>query len=274
MVLYLDVIIFKEFIMDFILIIVTKTVLKKSTKNTNIIIACALGVIETIIDILMNINVVVRLILKLITSILIIKVVFNSKNIKEILKELATFYIVSFIFAGIATSIMFSQSLNKVLQNGVIFGKYSNFLIIVSVIIGTILIVITFKLISKNIRKDNMVCDVEIGILNNIIKVKVLIDTGNLLKEPITGKPVVIIEKRKLNYILEDLKDSIKIYVIPYKTLGNEEKVLFGIKPEYIRLREENNYYSDDVIIGLYDGKISQNDSYFGLIGIDLFEKE
>ena len=73
MVLYLDVIIFKEFIMDFILIIVTKTVLKKSTKNTNIIIACALGVIETIIDILMNINVVVRLILKLITSILILK---------------------------------------------------------------------------------------------------------------------------------------------------------------------------------------------------------
>jgi len=67
---------------------------------------------------------------------------------------------------------------------------------------------------------------------------------------------------------------NIKIYVIPYKTLGNEEKVLFGIKPEYIRLREENNYYSDDVIIGLYDGKISQNDSYFGLIGIDLFEKE
>lgn len=274
MVLYLDVIIFKEFIMDFILIIVTKTVLKKSTKNTNIIIACELGVIETIIDILMNINVVVRLILKLITSILIIKVAFNSKKIKEILKELATFYIVSFIFAGIATSIMFSQSLNKILKHGIILGKYSNFLIILSVIIGTILIIITFKLVSKNIRKDNMVCDVEIGILDNIIKIKVLIDTGNLLKEPITGKPVVIIEKRKLNYILENLKDNIKIYVIPYKTLGNEEKVLFGIKPEYIRLREENNYYSDDVIIGLYDGKISQNDSYFGLIGIDLFEKE
>ena len=33
-------------------------------------------------------------------------------------------------------------------------------------------------------------------------------------------------KKRKLNYILENLKDNIKIYVIPYKTLGNEEKVL------------------------------------------------
>lgn len=274
MVLYLDLIIFKEFIMDFILIIVTKTVLKKSTKNTNIIIACIIGVIETITDILMNINVVIRLALKLITSILIIKVAFKSKTLKEMLKELACFYIVSFIFAGIATSIMFSESLNNILKQGIIFGKYSDFLIIVSIIVGTILITVTFKLITKNIRKDNMICNVEIGILKNIIKLKVLLDTGNLLKEPITGKPVVIIEKRKLNHILEDLKDSIKIYVIPYKTLGNEEKVLFGIKPEFIRLEEKNNYYSDDVIIGLYDGKISQNDSYFGLIGIDLFEKE
>lgn len=274
MVLYLDLIIFKEFIMDFILIIVTKTVLKKSTKNTNIIIACIIGVIETIIDILMNINVVIRLVLKLITSILIVKFAFKSKTLKEILKELACFYIVSFIFAGIATSIMFSESLNNILKQGIIFGKYSDFLIIVSIIVGTILITITFKLITKNIRKDNMICNVEIGILKSIIKLKVLLDTGNLLKEPITGKPVVIIEKRKLNHILEDLKDSIKIYVIPYKTLGNEEKVLFGIKPEFIRLEEKNNYYSDDVIIGLYDGKISQNDSYFGLIGIDLFEKE
>ena len=81
-------------------------------------------------------------------------------------------------------------------------------------------------------------------------------------------------QNKEHTFLLENLKDNIKIYVIPYKTLGNEEKVLFGIKPEYIRLREENNYYSDDVIIGLYDGKISQNDSYFGLIGIDLFEKE
>lgn len=33
---------------------------------------------------------------------------------------------------------------------------------------------------------------------------KVLLDTGNLLKEPYTGKPVIIVEKDALKMVLEE----------------------------------------------------------------------
>lgn len=266
MVLYLDLIIFKEFIMDSILLIITKTVLKKNTNRKRIVISSLIGVIETIIDLFFYMNSFIRLVSKIITSILMIKIMFKTKDIKEFAKEIFVFYIVSFIFVGLTISIMFSKPLNQLLNNGLILGKYSNYAIITAVILGSILIILTFKLVSNNIRKDNIICDIEICIENILIKTKVLLDTGNLLCEPVTGYPVVIIEKDIILSKLSKTENERKIYLIPYKTLGSENKVLFGIKPEYIKLSRESCYTFNEVIIGLYDGNISNNNSYSGLV--------
>ena len=265
MVLYLDLIILKEFIMDSILIITTMAVLKKKTSSIRIIIASIIGVCDTLLDIFISFNFPIRLILKIIVSILMMKIIYKTKDVKEFAKEIFVFYIVSFIYAGITITIMFSRSINSFLNKGILIGKYSNTITIISILIGIVLITYTFKLISRNIRKDNMICELEVCIDGEKIKLKVLLDTGNLLKEPITNMPVIIIEKKKIEHILQNTKNERKIFLIPYKTLGTENKVLFGIKPEYIRLSRDNNYTINEVIIGLYDGNISENNSYNGL---------
>lgn len=266
MVLYLDLIIIKEFIMDFILIITTVSVLKKKTSSYLIIISSLIGVLETILDILINFSIPIRWIIKIIVSILMIKIIYKTKDLKEFAKEIFVFYIVSFIYAGITISLMFSRSLNEFLNTGSMIGKYSSWIIILSILLSIILIKITFKLISKNIRKDNIICDLEICIDKKILNLKVLLDTGNLLKDPILRFPVVIVEKSILRDILESTNIKRKIYLIPYETLGSKNKVLFGIKPEYIRLSTNNNYVIKDVILGLYDGKLSKCNSYKGLV--------
>ena len=77
---------------------------------------------------------------------------------------------------------------------------------------------------------------------------------------------MVIIEKNILKDVITDTKTKRKIYLIPYETLGSKNKVLFGIRPEYIRLSINNNYVIYDAILGLYDGKLSKTDSYKGLV--------
>lgn len=275
MVLYLDLVIFKEFIMDIILILTTVTVLKKKTNSIRILFASLVGIIDTLIDIFFHICFPIRLLLKILVSVLMIKIVYKTKDFKEFAKELFVFYIVSFVYGGILISLMFSKSLNSFLNSGKMVGKYSDIELIFAVILGLFLIAKTFKMISKNIRKDTLICKAEICIRNETIKLKLLLDTGNLLKEPITKMPVVIVEKDKLKKALYNIEKDKKIYLIPYKTLGNKTKVLFGIKPEYIKLETNNDYvFKKDVVIGLYDEKISQNDTYFGLAGIDIIEKE
>ena len=266
MVLYLDLIIIKEFIMDFILLVTTVSVLKKKTSSHLIIISSIIGVLETLLDIFISFNTYIRWIIKIAVSILMIKIIYKTKDFKEFAKEIFVFYIVSFIYAGIAISLMFSKPINTFFNSGFIKGNYSSVLIILSIIIGIILIKLTFKLISQNIRKDNMICNLEICIDKKIFNIKVLLDTGNLLKDPICGYPVIIIEKSILKEIIYNTKIKRKIYLIPYETLGSKNKVLFGIKPEYIRLSTNNNYVIKDAILGLYDGNLSKNNSYKGLV--------
>ena len=61
-----------------------------------------------------------------------------------------------------------------------------------------------------------MFCEIEILINQKKIKTKAMIDTGNMLKEPISGKPVIVVEHTLLYDIL------------PKEILNNLEKILGG----------------------------------------------
>ena len=56
-----------------------------------------------------------------------------------------------------------------------------------------------------------MFCEIEVEFSGKIIKAKAMIDTGNLLKEPITNTPVVIFEHILLyDYIPKEILDNLE----------------------------------------------------------------
>ncbi len=116
---------------------------------------------------------------------------------------------------------------------------------------------------------------------------------GNLLKEPISGKDVIIVEKNSLTGILDDFIlnniDNIltgkwlevedeKIYdyhfkLIPFSSLGNDNGLLIGFEPDYIKLFWEKEYYKEDIVIAIYNGKLSKTRLYTSLIGLSILEE-
>jgi len=115
-----------------------------------------------------------------------------------------------------------------------------------------------------------------------------MIDTGNLLKEPISKTDVIIVERESLEgivskNILENIKyilkgkwieesnvHSYKFKLIPFSSLGNDNGLLIGFKPDYVKIYSEEECTRDDVLIGIYDGKLSKNNLYTSLIGLDI----
>ncbi len=86
---------------------------------------------------------------------------------------------------------------------------------------------------------------------------KALVDTGNSLREPVSGAPVVIVYYRELLSLLEGLSPLTEdtpggrlaqltqglsacldtgIYIIPYKSLGKEGSYLPGFRPEEVEV--------------------------------------
>ena len=118
-------------------------------------------------------------------------------------------------------------------------------------------------------------------------KLKALLDTGNMLKDPLSNKPVMIATKRSLKSIIpEEILDNInlilggdkigklitkRIKLIPFNSLGNEHGILIGIKSDKIII---NNNEIKDVIIGIYEKEFSKTRRYDALIGIDLLYEE
>lgn len=89
------------------------------------------------------------------------------------------------------------------------------------------------------------------------IEADALIDTGNSLKEPITGCPVSIIEKEAVSDILAEKIGKTEMCIIPYHSIGRRG-ILYGIKiPKMEIVKEENIEIHENVIVAIYKGKLN-----------------
>jgi stage II sporulation protein GA (sporulation sigma-E factor processing peptidase) len=105
---------------------------------------------------------------------------------------------------------------------------------------------------------------------------------------------VIVVEKSNLkeiidNNILENLNNILQgrwlsdnyehIYnynfrVIPFNSLGNENGMLLGFKPDYVKIYDEELYIKKNVIVGIYDGKLSKVNLYTSLVGLNILKED
>ena len=195
MTIYIDVILIENLLMNYIILFATAVVLKLKVKHVRLILASLVGAIYTIISYVSGLRIYSNFLLKLILSIIIIYIAFNPQNLKKTLKFTLIFYLTSFVFGGAAFALIYVVKPQELLKNnGLVLSSNSLKIIFISAIIAFIVIIIGFKVVKNKISAKDMYCDIEIKLNNKKIETKAMIDTGNLLKEPITNTPVVVVE--------------------------------------------------------------------------------
>ena len=293
MTIYLDIVFFENFILNYIIILSTAIISKSKIKLTSIMLSSTIGGIFSILNYLMNMNSLENMVLKIIISILMMLIAFNEYKIKKLIKQLLFFYLVSFTFGGIAFMLLFFiKPQNIIMKSNHLVGTYPIKITILARILRFLIIFLIEKIIKDRLNKKSMICDLEIFYDGKIRKIKTMIDTGNLLKEPISKNDVIIVEKESLEGIvskdiLENIKYilkgkwiqekniySYKIKLIPFSSLGNDNGLLLGFKPDYVKIYSDDEITRNDVLIGIYDGKLSKANQYNSLIGLDILNKE
>ncbi len=294
MTIYIDIIIVENLIMNFIILYATGIISKNKISYTRIFIASLIGAIYAITEYTSKLNIYSNIIIKIILSIIIIYVAFYPQNIKKMCKQLILFYLTTFTFGGIATYLIYVlKPQNIIIKNGTYIGTYVLKTIFLGAIIGTIILVIAFKVTKNKITQKDMICKVKIKIDGKEKIVNTMVDTGNMLKEPITGTPVVVVEKVTLYDLIpkeilnntdailggdfEKIPESIKkeyinkLKIIPFSSLGKQNGMLVGIKPEKVEIINEETKEEKDAIIGIYNKSLTKKGEYNALIGIELY---
>ena len=203
MTIYIDIIFLENIIMNFIILLSTGLVLREKISYIKIFIASTLGSIYVVVTYITNMKLLLGIFMKILLSIAMTYIAFNSKKVKRHIKEILTFYLVSFVFGGAAiATIYFIKPQNILIKNGVYIGRYSTITILIGAILGFILVNIVFKIIKKKITKSELNCTMKIKFEGKEQIIKAMLDTGNMLKDPITRKPVAIIDSEIAEKIL------------------------------------------------------------------------
>lgn len=294
MTIYIDIVLIENLIMNYIILFTTAVVLKIKVNHIRLILASLLGAGYSIIAYMGIIKVYSSIILKIILSVLIIYIAFNPQNIKKMCKDLLLFYLVSFVFGGAAFALIYIiKPQNILMKNGLFLGTYPLKTVMLGAVVAFCIIIGAFAIIKNKISKKDMFCEIEILINQKKIKTKAMIDTGNMLKEPITNVPVIVVEHILLysympKEILNNLKEIMggdfknipcdiqekyisKLKLIPFSSLGKQNGMLIGIRPEYVKvITDEQEKINKNVIIGIYEKSLTKKGEYQALIGIEL----
>lgn len=222
---YLDLILVINFIIDYLLLYGTKKILKNKTSIKRILIGSIIGSSTSLLMIYQN-----NIIIKIILSILIIIITFGIKNI---IKNITYFYLLSIILGG--TLYLFDLNIYKL--------NYQILLIISPILIY---LYIRENIKYKNIYSNNYI--VEIYINNKLYKLEGMIDTGNELKDPYKKRSIILVNLN-LDYT------KYKYLFVPYNAL-NTQGIIPCIKPDKIII---NNKIFTNYLIGLSKDKFHLN---------------
>ncbi len=289
---YIEYVLLENIIINFIILYVTGMLTRTKTNRARLFVAALLGSLYTFHIFFPNTEFMGKFVIKFAVSILMLVVAFNPESLNFFVKQLSAFYLISFIFAGTTMGLYYILNSNLVLSN-VSFRTSEELIrfLVIGISLATILIRYIFRYHRTKLNKENFLTRVTINLNNKRANLVALIDTGNSLKEPITQRPVIIAEydaiepilpdklkklyteKKELDLnvaarVMEEIGNEIKLRLIPFKSIGNENGILIGFKPDSINVYLDNEIkkMKEDIIVAIYNNKLAYDEQYNGLL--------
>lgn len=254
-VLYIDSIFLINFVMDLFLLTLTVKTLKKTATLTRILMGSLIGAMGyCLVLVLPQISYIVKVVFGMIPiTVLMLKVGCNVKGVWQICYGMGYLFTYSFLLGGF---ILF-------LRNKVFFFKEKELSIWLILSIGYI----GFRICIWGIRSykktaQSLFCEIEIAGDEEPITVLGLVDTGNGLKDPVSGKEAAVLEEevwKKMTWA----KREEKYKVIPFHSIGTKHGILEGYEVNRIvvKTRSETRELRE-VPVAVYKGKLSVKGEY------------
>lgn len=236
--LYIDVLFLVNFLMDYILLLITKQVLKCKGGYGRICLGAALGAFLTCVIVAIQIPYAfIKLLLfhALVTAVMLI-VGLPIRGIRNYAKAVIVLYISGVLVGGIFSF------LDQYVQIGSLFFA---------------LAVASYYLASGSLGVLNRVFHfgasryhVTLYLNGNCCEAEAILDTGNRLTDQLTGKAVSIISSRLADQLLEK-KYLEGVRYIPYRTVGNHSGAIPVIPVDKIQVVGREEQWFEMPLIGI-----------------------
>ncbi|HYE11586.1 MAG TPA: sigma-E processing peptidase SpoIIGA [Patescibacteria group bacterium] len=292
---YGDVILLENLIMNFIILWCTAKLLKHKHSYLLLGLAALLGAIYALGSYFTDYNYFYTPLMKIVFSVFIITVAYLPHHIRDFVKLIAVFYITSFVFGGAAFGLFYFLNGLKYISYGTFYIKdFPVKTLAVSIIIAYFVVKFSWDFVQYRIKREKIITEIIVLLDNKKAVIMALVDTGNSLNEPITKAPVVVAEYTSIKELLpadvqeifeQDYQNDFNVIarimsnsdlvtrfrIIPFKSLGKDNGMLLGFKPDEVQFVENKKQQNiKNIIIGIYNKKLSNSGEYSALIHPDI----
>ncbi|MFV0342243.1 MAG: sigma-E processing peptidase SpoIIGA [Anaerocolumna sp.] len=198
---YIDVIFIINFMMDLILLVMVKNIIKFPTSKFRLCLGAFVGAVSAcIFSLVQNINTVVQmLIVYIFISYFIIVAAFKKQKIKARIKGVILLYITTFFLGGAMNAIYYNTKIGYYFSE-IVNGRFVNIeifhnrkvLYIILAMIMILLSIFIFVAIFKHSKSEPGLYQMELVYGEKKTNIVGFLDTGNQLYDPIFRKPVII----------------------------------------------------------------------------------
>jgi len=198
-IIYGDVLFLLNFAMDFLSLYICGGILKRRHRTWHLVLAACLGSVYAVASLFASGNRVLTVITSIAAAVLMCYVAYGGKGVVSVS---VVFGAVNFMLGGGITALYgFMSEHRNVLVNGEVSTIYSD--IPPSMLIGAALISALISMVFGRIRsKSRRSTAVRAEAFGRSVAFDALVDTGNLLREPISGLPAVVVSREIMAEIL------------------------------------------------------------------------
>ena len=250
----------ENLLINYIIISCTSMLTKNYINKKRKFIGAFIGMIYSLMYLVPSMNILFTLPIKLLTILIITSITFSYRDINEYVRILLIFYFTNIFIAGSSFFIIYFTGISHVTIS----------LIITTTFVSGIILNYIFKDIKTLKYMKEMKKNIDVSINNIDFEFEALIDSGNLLKDPISKNEVVVVKASKLKGIIPDefldfdynksnIEDinkfidkldeeiSNRVRLIPFRNISDSSFII-GIKADYIKVDERK---ISNIVLGL-----------------------
>jgi len=282
MTIYVEYLVLDNFITSYLSLIVSGYLTKISIKKFNVILASTIFTAFALILPLLNINLFISILTKILILLLMCLIVLKGNEYKS---KLTVFLFVCITLNLIIYAIL--SIIAKLLGGEFSFGVYYLDFPISAVLLCVYLyfkiLLKYFSRLKRSYEIDNYIYEVEIQYNQKSVKLKAFLDSGNSLFDTIYNLPIAVIQIENLTSIIGEADalcllmgkkcENIEtLHYIEYYTASSKRAKMPVFKLDKMNIQKNGQIKSVDCMLGVSFAKITNGINYDMLIGLKMIE--
>ena len=169
----------------------------------------------------------------------VVCLVFGRMPRRRFLACTGLFLLVTFLYGGTATALLYVFGWQGAAwSGGVYFPVFTYLTVTASASAAALLLQLFLHLIQERRKAERTSIETVVIIGEKQWKLQGFIDSGNMLREPVSRKPVAVVSRTLMEELLQGLEDAGSRYtVVPYRSVGVAKGVMDGYRADAVRIR-------------------------------------